>query len=1282
MKKWIIAVIALMLLSMTAAVLYVQTAAFRDWLKTTMLQAAEPHINGQLSINSLEGNLWSKIELNGIRWDYEAEPVVQIGQIRIEYDPWMLILRKTAVFQATVETPQVIVRKEGETWNVSELIVTDTSGTVNTVKSEDVSASKSWQAEGRFVIKDGAAGLIGLESPQVLFPERIEQIETDLTVTYADEQLSASIAALHFISDRPAWRIRRGSGQISSVADSLALSEIALTTDESNFRIKRAVFRQGAPEFEIDLAADSLSFDAFRTIMPDLPIYGKATVEASVSVSGETVAGALSLGHKAGRLTLNSRLEMSQTPPAYNIEGRITRFNPAVLLRDRRYEAQATLGFNARGAGYTPAEMDVKAAVQIDRLAVGDYILLKSSVRTALKNNRLQINGMLTSPIGATDVSGMVSIDKNNPIYHVEGVLRQVDLTRFIGEAGPLSLLNGRYRIDGRGFDQNAMRTRLDLDLGPLRFRDVYLDTLHAAGAVHQDTLLLDEALIAAPAGTFAGRGHWVIGDTGFVELTAEIPDMKVFSISAPADTSTLEGAGSLAAALHGRLDSLHVVSNVRLSQLAYQQYRMDEVHAAVTGRLLDREPTFNLAADIRGAALATLDSLDARLDMAYEDSLSIFRISANRGQTALSAAGSLAVAEDGYALALHEADIDFRGRRWEKTPVSTLLRYSGSDLRMTPLTIHDQEQTVTVSGEIDTAGAGRIDLSYTAVDIPGALALADKPDTSVAGVISGALSLENPLRAPRATGWFEVIRGRYGQQTVDRLYADYSVVDRRLSWQLQAAVPGLDSLITSTGYLPFAPPDSSHNIWDGDAPLDMTIRLPGINLARAQGLIAGVTEIQGRLQADIRLYNTLNDLRGGGRVQISDAAWRVPDLGIRYQNARLKVALRDTAAIIEDLHVAARRGQVSVVSGGVSLSRQRLDRMGAQLSIRRFPLMYNRKMRAVVDGTLALSGTVGGLDLQGHLRVPEANIYYPAWLEGGAVTALTERPFFVIDTDTVFSEPQGAVRFQKKPLASESSFDNARIYRDLRGSVTLQFARNTWIRSDEAAIEIEGELQILKEKGRDLVLFGTLSTVRGYYELQGNRFHIVEGQLNFSGDPIINPLVHIDAVHEYFDSDDERRIKHQLRILITGTSAEPQMSFKIDDRDAAEQDVISILLFGKPFETLTIGQQSRITAESGSQNPLARFLSGAVLKRMTRQLERQLRLDLLQVDRGQGMTVQAGKYLASGVFVSVSQGFEGQENQRVELEYKLPVLINLFLRALREKNGNNSVDVIWKTEW
>jgi len=252
---------------------------------------------------------------------------------------------------------------------------------------------------------------------------------------------------------------------------------------------------------------------------------------------------------------------------------------------------------------------------------------------------------------------------------------------------------------------------------------------------------------------------------------------------------------------------------------------------------------------------------------------------------------------------------------------------------------------------------------------------------------------------------------------------------------------------------------------------------------------------------------------------------------------------------------------------------------------------------------------------------------------------------------------------------------------------LSIDFPRNAWFRSSEANIEVAGNVVVVKE-GPEFTLFGSFASLRGFYELIGNRFRIERGELVFLGGADHNPEVAIEASYQFKDFSSGEPVTREFSVFIGGTLFFPEFRFTVDEQEAKQEDVLSILLFGQIFGDLSFSQRSGVSKGAGFDDRAAGLLTGQVLRALSGRLGQSLSLDVIQIESGSSFEdakVRVGKYVTPDVFVTISQDFGAEGNQKVELEYEIPkkiLFFNLFLQASSEKNGNSALDVVWKIEW
>ena len=119
----IVALVGTLIVGIVALALIVsQTPWFRDWLRRFVVRQAGNYVNGNVSIGSLNGNLFYGLELGDLAIDVNGEHVVTLKQVEIKYSLGELVSHGMTVRQIVLHQPYVLLRHEKDGWNVASLI--------------------------------------------------------------------------------------------------------------------------------------------------------------------------------------------------------------------------------------------------------------------------------------------------------------------------------------------------------------------------------------------------------------------------------------------------------------------------------------------------------------------------------------------------------------------------------------------------------------------------------------------------------------------------------------------------------------------------------------------------------------------------------------------------------------------------------------------------------------------------------------------------------------------------------------------------------------------------------------------------------------------------------------------------------------------------------------------------------------------------------------------------------------------------------------------------------
>ncbi len=252
---------------------------------------------------------------------------------------------------------------------------------------------------------------------------------------------------------------------------------------------------------------------------------------------------------------------------------------------------------------------------------------------------------------------------------------------------------------------------------------------------------------------------------------------------------------------------------------------------------------------------------------------------------------------------------------------------------------------------------------------------------------------------------------------------------------------------------------------------------------------------------------------------------------------------------------------------------------------------------------------------------------------------------------------PQPPVPAAPKPPPKPSAFDAATI------DVTVVIQRNSWLRHEDAALDLEGEVRAQKAPAAALALIGEVHTEHGWAVLQGRRFTIARGSIAFTGGSEIDPT--LDVVADYKKGD------YLVHAIVSGTANSPALT--LTSEPALEQaDIVSVLLFGKPSDQLNDGQKSDLKAKATEMAGAYAFTEiGQSVSRALGLENKGIQVEELSTER-----VALGTYLTEKTYVTLGQDIGSRQGQELAVQYEF--VPSWSVETSTSTIGGSGLDLIW----
>jgi translocation and assembly module TamB len=579
---------------------------------------------------------------------------------------------------------------------------------------------------------------------------------------------------------------------------------------------------------------------------------------------------------------------------------------------------------------------------------------------------------------------------------------------------------------------------------------------------------------------------------------------------------------------------------------------------------------------------------------------------------TDLNAAAAAEVAQiaEGYRIGIQSLTAEVKNIQVKNKGPATI-EIGAKATRIDHLALQIEDGSVQLGGSL---ASDDMKLSGKINSIPLSLARAFEPDIPITGRLDGEVEVSGKPAAP--SGRFSIAGTKIGATDVPDQQADLHIAGRLQEGRLDVngdLTPKGGGALTFTATLPSLSPDARLQA-DAKGTFDLVL----VNTF----LAGGADRVRGKGDIDLTAAGKLSAPQLTGRLRLVDASYENLLYGVKLRRIAADVRADGTNIRIASLTGTTPGGGRVTGEGEVNLANG--VETALRIQTRKASIFDTDLLTATVDSDLTITGTPQSrLNLGGSMKVLKADIRVPDKLPPSVQE---------IEVKEVNVPPQkAALVAQTRQPPKQTLIIGLDLSIDAPQQVT--------VRGRGLDVELGGSIHAggTNEKPE---IEGAFKLRRGSLELAGKRLDFTEGQLTFEGGEQINPLLDLTAVTRAQDL--------QVTAKVEGPASSPRITLS-SVPTMPDDEILARLLFGKsagalsPFELL---QLAEATADLAGVN------AGPDVLDKLRKSTGLDRLSVEQTEGGTGPSLSAGRYVAKGVYVGVSQGARsGSSAATVEIE-------------------------------
>ncbi len=1266
----------IVLLLVIIAIGCTQTGIFKNLLRDKIVETANNALNGTLHIGEINGNLFTNFQIERIALTSETDTIAAISRLAVAFLPTRLLNKEVILRFAELNAPYFLLKQlPDSSWNVSEL-----------VKQEESLPEEKTSSSGPFAwhiiledmkIIDGSMDIAPLGTSQTI-PEKIRHLNCILSLSYDKEGLSTTMRDFSLRALQPDLTVAEVSFLLLLENNGMSVQDLKLITDNSQLFGELILNFSENPEYMIKLSPSEVSLDEISNFVPDLGMQGIASINGLVNYAGDDLKTDIQLQHRNQHIKLVGFLKNLHSLPDYDIQAKISRFDPAVWLKGQTLNSRLTGQLQLKGTGFKPDSSKGSLKIFLQKSRIYGQPVDSLTITSTYDFGDIVGKITLVSESGHINLHANINDIGRNPEFNIRSTIRDFDLSAAILKQSEPSNIDMTISVAGNGASFSEFTGHANIFVSQSGLYNTTIDTMFSAINLDHKVFEIDTLYIRNPIGDVQSRGRIAIGSTMNVNYLAQIYELN--RLEPIIKQKGLTGHAWLRGHLSGVPDSLKITGNARMISLKYNDIGVDTIQARYHASIADNFTAGKINARLKRITTNQInldsltlesnfrpDSIHALVDFFQSENISGY-IESHIGMGEVT------------RIKIPTVELNVLDYQWKNSNPDLTVLIQPDEFHIENLNFVSEDQSIAINGMFTTSGRESLSVDITGLNF-GFLSEFENIPQRIDGILDMNAQLTGIANAPLINGDLKISDGFINEYNYDNFTMSFNYTENLLDWQM-SFIPLEGAQLNADGKLPInlaftentGRIDSSRNVFahiKGDS-IDFAVIKAASNLFR---------DVTGHLAIDLIVDNPINNLYPAGSLALSDGTFKIPKYGIRYNDINVTLSVDSSRFTIDRFITKSNDGLLSV-SGDVQIDHTKADQFLKSIDVNiaadKFLIMSNDNYEMVIEGDVIITGTKESPEFDGLIRVLRSRFYIPALMEGGNGKVREIEPLLVQASGDTFS----TIRSVKTTLDTTSTLT---LIDNLKGSARIEMPRNTWIRSPDMNVELSGELVLVKQ-GKQFELFGSINVRRGTYDIYGKRFKIEKGVFNFQGGVDFNPQIELIAEHVFRTAERE---KQTLLLKVTGTALSPKLNFTLDDIEISEGDALSYIIFGKNLEELTHGQKTDLDEKSGfdAQATANNLVVGFIAGQLSRTLGKTLDLDMIELkseENWQYATFIVGKYLTNDLFLSYKRQFgENQTNEIVpnELTLEYEVTPKLFLQLIQGSEKTSGFDVIIKFE-
>jgi len=1248
----------IILVILVIVVILIQTRPIKNLITDLIMANVNGRLqNAELSIQRIEMNYLSSLSLQGVSISQDGENILSLKEFRIHYSLKGIMSNRITISKILFDELNLALRQDAEgKWNLMTILPA--------VDKKEKPKNKPKNSNWEIVLDD-----FSLRNSEIkINSSRISDIMLHFAGKYSQDESYINLDKFSFNSHEPDLKLENLDFIARLENNKVMLDNMQIRTAENLITLGAEIDLDDLENGYIDINSDSLNLTEFSGFIQQEDIKMLPEIDIELTLKNQIANFNLKMNEADQKLNMKGTVNSVFGSPDYELRLAIEHLDGNHWLADAQYDSDINLNLTMKGKGIELEKAKMDFQLNVKPSYMGDRKVNEITLTGHKSGNSADFDTNIWGDFGKINISGAAKNIFDEVSYHLQGNLEGIDLAELVQNDTLHSDLNLGFEVTGKGRDPELLTADLKINGEHSTIMGMEINTLKADIHYEKGEYVIEDLQVVNPVAKLILNADGNVNGKHDLDFTLIVMDLQ--SMSKFVNAETLDGSGDIKGNIIINNKSYKANVTLSMKDLFYNEFSLGEMSGEI-----------DLDSDLKNTIDTKLDLKDFKSGDLAIDSIALHSTGDEKQQQIELDVGAeklIVHLESGVfidsiiTIELPVLNAEYDGLQVNSEHSNARILIGENYYQINDLQLAIGKGSLMIDGTITPTGTQQLSLDIQDFDLEllNSLGLLS---SQIAGIFNLKAEVGGNISQPDISAEMQLTDLAWGDVQPGNIQINADLKEDKVD-----IVFILDkdkkTLISGSAKLPIYLNSENGEMIPSNEQLEADLLISDFDISLLKESFKQIKELNGLLGVDLHLRNNLSDPELNGNIKLERGNISIPQYGINYPEIRLKAAFQQRNLELEELYLAGSEGYLKF-SGEAEVESplsEGIKTIDMRLLADNFSLTDKRELQVKLNSDIKLTGSPEKLVYSGYLNIPKAIIDLDA-LPGGSKSKVDiNSPLLVQASYKDIDQTVTSVKKKKKTQPD--------LIKNLTGEMKITIPRNTWIRNKDMNVEISGDLRVIK-KSKYFEIYGTVSTLRGKYDLYGKKFDLKGGTVTFNGGSELNAMLDLKISHVFRDI---YRNKRTLKLQITGDVNTPVINFYLDDEGISESDAISYLLFGKSNSEISQGEKSEVARQTESDLALS-MLSKTIGNKLAEEIGKKLNLDVVEFSGGENWkqaAIVVGKYITNDLFINYKKEFSLDQSSEivpdeVSLEYEMNKYISV--QATRGDDKSTGVDVFWK---